>query len=414
MRVHELAKELGLKSQELLERIQKWGLDVKANPLASLDPPVVDRIRELMDQPEGGQTAASAASPHRPGRAGARCAAPPAATPSRLSDAAAHAPRPEAHTGAGLGCRELDAPRCRPRSSRRRRRPVASRPRLGPSAPQRLDPRLVSRRLRSPLGAERPGRTRFGDAAGSAASGPHGPGSSPVSAGRLFRNAARRRPPFRPHDASRRRTPARPGPRHPHRVRDPSRDPVSLPPRRRARDRTGRLPAAETRRLHVVGGNPPHDAAGRSFVTAVRLDRVGPLESLAEMPHGARRAEDRTAPCPKSPRRPPSRRAATLRNEPPLPRPLPKTQRPERSVTREEMLALMKSGGLERLPASGRPRRSRWRTPRRPAATWRRTFARPAPRWPRRSVPPPSRDVRLPDPESPPPAAPADDDRRRG
>ncbi len=50
-RVHELAKELGLKSQELLERIQKWGLDVKANALASLDPPMVDRIRELMDQP---------------------------------------------------------------------------------------------------------------------------------------------------------------------------------------------------------------------------------------------------------------------------------------------------------------------------------------------------------------------------
>ena len=38
IRVHELAKELGLKSQELLERIQKWGLDVKASPLASLEP----------------------------------------------------------------------------------------------------------------------------------------------------------------------------------------------------------------------------------------------------------------------------------------------------------------------------------------------------------------------------------------
>ena len=31
-RVHELAKELGLKSPELLERIQKWGLDVKGVP----------------------------------------------------------------------------------------------------------------------------------------------------------------------------------------------------------------------------------------------------------------------------------------------------------------------------------------------------------------------------------------------
>ena len=36
MLVHELAKELGLKSHELLERIQKEGLDVKVSALASL------------------------------------------------------------------------------------------------------------------------------------------------------------------------------------------------------------------------------------------------------------------------------------------------------------------------------------------------------------------------------------------
>ena len=65
-RVHELAKELGLKSQELLERIQKWGLDVKANALASLDPAVVDRIRELMDQPASGKGTASNAAPSAP------------------------------------------------------------------------------------------------------------------------------------------------------------------------------------------------------------------------------------------------------------------------------------------------------------------------------------------------------------
>ena len=46
-RVHELAKELGLKSQDLLDRIQKWGLDVKASALASLDPSMADRIRQL-------------------------------------------------------------------------------------------------------------------------------------------------------------------------------------------------------------------------------------------------------------------------------------------------------------------------------------------------------------------------------
>jgi len=44
-----LAKELGLKSPELLDRIQKWGLDVKVSALASLDPATVDRIRQLMN-----------------------------------------------------------------------------------------------------------------------------------------------------------------------------------------------------------------------------------------------------------------------------------------------------------------------------------------------------------------------------
>ncbi len=52
-RVHELAKELGLKSQELLDRIQNWGLDVKASPLASLDSSTVDRIKELHAAPRG-------------------------------------------------------------------------------------------------------------------------------------------------------------------------------------------------------------------------------------------------------------------------------------------------------------------------------------------------------------------------
>ena len=92
-RVHELAKELGLKSQELLERIQKWGLDVKANALASLDPPMVDRIRELMDQPMDREGATSPAL-RRP-RPSQRAAAPPAvATRQRRGRAiAARSPR---------------------------------------------------------------------------------------------------------------------------------------------------------------------------------------------------------------------------------------------------------------------------------------------------------------------------------
>ncbi len=49
IRVHELAKELGLKSQELLDRIQKWGLEVKSSTFAGLSTEMVTRIRELND-----------------------------------------------------------------------------------------------------------------------------------------------------------------------------------------------------------------------------------------------------------------------------------------------------------------------------------------------------------------------------
>jgi len=61
-RVHELAKELGLKSPELLDRIQKWGLDVKVSALASLDPATVDRIKQLMEETPATHTVVSPAS----------------------------------------------------------------------------------------------------------------------------------------------------------------------------------------------------------------------------------------------------------------------------------------------------------------------------------------------------------------
>jgi hypothetical protein len=93
-RVHELAKELGLKSQELIERIQKWGLDVKANALASLDPPMVDRIRELMDQPMDREGATSPALPDQGVTAPPPPSVPPRAGSSGESDAVTKAPKP--------------------------------------------------------------------------------------------------------------------------------------------------------------------------------------------------------------------------------------------------------------------------------------------------------------------------------
>ncbi len=81
-RVHEVAKELGLKSQELLDRIQRWGLDVKVSALASLDPAMVGRIKELMTGPAAPATPASPAPP----------AAPPRPAPSETSAISAKAP----------------------------------------------------------------------------------------------------------------------------------------------------------------------------------------------------------------------------------------------------------------------------------------------------------------------------------
>src|SRR5437764_1638300 len=81
-RVHELAKELGLKSQELLDRIQRWGLDVKVNALASLDPSMVDRIKQLMQGPSapGAQAAKTPAPPPLPAAPSSATAPPPPAS----------------------------------------------------------------------------------------------------------------------------------------------------------------------------------------------------------------------------------------------------------------------------------------------------------------------------------------------
>ena len=81
-RVHELAKELGLKSPDLLERIQKWGLDVKASALASLDPSMVDRIKQLNQGTEGSVEAPKApASSPRPAPSAAHTHAKPSPPP---------------------------------------------------------------------------------------------------------------------------------------------------------------------------------------------------------------------------------------------------------------------------------------------------------------------------------------------
>ncbi len=65
-RVHELAKELGLKSQDLLDRIQGWGLGIKPSIFAGLDQEQVDRIKGMVVGPAEPTTAPVAQPSARP------------------------------------------------------------------------------------------------------------------------------------------------------------------------------------------------------------------------------------------------------------------------------------------------------------------------------------------------------------
>ncbi|MDV6291699.1 translation initiation factor IF-2 [Rhodococcus aetherivorans] len=94
-RVHELAKELGVTSKELLARLKEQGEFVKSAS-STVEPPVARRLRESFAKANGDGAAPSAAAP-KPGapRPGPRPAAPAQAAP-----APAPAPKPEAATPA--------------------------------------------------------------------------------------------------------------------------------------------------------------------------------------------------------------------------------------------------------------------------------------------------------------------------
>ena len=213
MRVHELAKELGLKSQELLERIQREGLDVKDNALASLDPAMVDRIRALMQA--AGWRAGSPGSAPRQG-AGTRVEARSpsggmsAATAPGMTVAAVRGggepPRPAARAnGVHAGPRRPSrrrrrARRIRPSGPPRRdagtagAAPSAAAGPLGP-APVRRRPRPPARGLgrgSAPVRPSRPCRTRFPEAVPGRAVAAALPGSSASGAigGRRASSAA--------------------------------------------------------------------------------------------------------------------------------------------------------------------------------------------------------------------------------
>ena len=351
-RVHELAKELGLKSQELLERIHKWGLDVKANPLASLDPPLVDRIRELMEQPAGGNEATSPAAPHRPGPAAPAAPAPAAVSP-RVSDAAAGASRPMGPAAAGLASASVVRTEAGRGAGPTPSASVASSPTA--AAPQRLIPGSspsasarppVSNAPASPPASLPPSGPRPAPTASAPLSRPGGfsgtrPAGGPLSAHTTHRGAGPR--PGGPTSPGQ-------GPRHEPRPGQPGSQTSSSP----GSASTGFQPLKRDDYMSSAGTRP------------TMTPRVGPSAPSSSGPRrpggdsggdGGRRdmprGSDRPLPKVAAPTTQMPRTGGPQRTAPAAP--MPKTQRPEKSVTREEMLALMKSGGLNAFPPPGGP-----------------------------------------------------------
>ena len=347
-RVHELAKELGLKSAELLERIQAWGLDVKASNFASLDPATVDRIRELNASPKSEHAPAPRSTTESPSSPPARPASP-ASPPQASSSGASAAATAQARSTA-------------PQATK----PTSSMP-VNPTHPR------ASRRLR-----------RAGGGTGS------GTRQQPVACGAARRSRDHRRR-FTRLLRRVQRAPSRPQGHGRLRALRPWLVMVDSPARVQA--------AARSRRIHrIVGQARDRDRLRHLRATRSELRPGSPGSGSAPSQGGfqplkpgdymssagIRTMTPRVSPAPpasSASRRPADgsgdggRRdsgGAGQRKGPPLPQvaaasaprpvmsprsqapsPAPKTQRPDKSMTREELLAMMRSGQLSNLQSPG-------------------------------------------------------------
>ncbi|QEH33037.1 Translation initiation factor IF-2 [Aquisphaera giovannonii] len=346
-RVHELAKELGLKSQDLLERIQKWGLDVKESVLASLDPSTVERIRELMKQSPAPAAGAGAAKP-----------APAVAPSPNATNAAAAKPTP---------------------------RPVASAPASPPaSAPTTAPPRAPAPAPAVGAAGARP------TAPADAVATPPAPAAGPAPAPASPPPPAAPRPASTPSPAA---TPA--GPPQPART-----VPLSSPPLARSgggftgsRPGGGPLaghtphrgtgprpggPPSEPRPIRPQGPSPSYPAHDAGGVPGSQPLKRSDYMSSAGIRPPVQRGPSASSPAGAPPRRPGDEPAADRDRRDGPRRPLPpvaapqapvqrssvagrptgpapqeaKSQRPEKRMTREEILNLMRTGQLGAFPGA--------------------------------------------------------------
>ena len=191
-RVHELAKELGVTSKEVLARLSEQGEFVKSAS-STVEAPVARRLRESFGggKPAQGKTAGN-------GAAAAKAAAPPAAKkPAAPQPSAPPAPEPPAPPAPAPEQPQVAAPDARPAPSlpgptpgpRPAPRPAARTPRVGNnpfSSAQPVD-RPIPRPPAPRPGAPRPGAPRPGASPGSMpprpGGGAGGPGRPPRPGG---------------------------------------------------------------------------------------------------------------------------------------------------------------------------------------------------------------------------------------
>ncbi|MGW5298377.1 translation initiation factor IF-2 [Rhodococcus aetherivorans] len=162
-RVHELAKELGVTSKELLARLKEQGEFVKSAS-STVEPPVARRLRESFAKANGDGAAPSAAAP-KPGapRPGPRPAAPaqaaPAPAPAPKSEAATPAPSPAPASRPGAPGPKPGAPRpAAPKPAT----PQAPAAQAAPQAPAPQAPAPQAPAPQAPSAGPKPGGPRPG------------------------------------------------------------------------------------------------------------------------------------------------------------------------------------------------------------------------------------------------------------
>ncbi|XNZ00686.1 translation initiation factor IF-2 [Micrococcus luteus] len=170
VRVHELAKELGIPSKEALSKLKELG-EFVSSASSTIEPPVVKKLRNAYAGSNAGGAAASGTKPSggKPSGGGAK---KPAASPAARTAPASAAPKPGAAApkpGTGTPAPKAEAQDDAPKPGSAAPKPGSAAPKPG-SAPKPGAPKPASgpKPGGAKPGAPRPGNNPFTSKAGSA------------------------------------------------------------------------------------------------------------------------------------------------------------------------------------------------------------------------------------------------------